>query len=181
MPDPHEAPGGLELLRSFLNTVDLEHVADPREGPDELDDWCAGSGLGCAGARPADLKPLRGLREALRDLLSANAGEGDADAAWAALEPFAADVCLKMKVDRRGPALEPSGEGVAGTIAVLLAIVYDAVRVGTWNRLKACRQHTCRFAFYDRSKNASGTWCSMAVCGNRNKARRRRTRAKRVD
>ena len=42
---------------------------------------------------------------------------------------------------------------------------------GTWRRLKACREDTCQWAFYDRSKNRSGTWCSMAVCGNRAKAR----------
>ena len=36
----------------------------------------------------------------------------------------------------------------------------------------------CGWAFYDRSTNASATWCSMSVCGGRAKAgayyRRRR-------
>jgi predicted RNA-binding Zn ribbon-like protein len=29
----------------------------------------------------------------------------------------------------------------------------------------------CGWAFYDRSVNASATWCSMRVCGQRAKAR----------
>jgi predicted RNA-binding Zn ribbon-like protein len=35
--------------------------------------------------------------------------------------------------------------------------------------MKACRQ--CEYAFYDRSKNRSATWCAMSICGNRTKNR----------
>ena len=45
---------------------------------------------------------------------------------------------------------------------------------GTWSRLKACPGEGCAWAFYDRSRNGSRTWCSMAVCGNRVKTRRYR-------
>jgi len=44
--------------------------------------------------------------------------------------------------------------------------------------MKACPRDVCGWAFYDRSSNASATWCSMSVCGGRAKAgayyRRRR-------
>ena len=63
------------------------------------------------------------------------------------------------------------------------AIVQRAIVDGTWARLKACRWDTCQWAFYDTSKNRSGSWCSMAVCGNRAKAaayRRRRRSEGRV-
>ncbi|HKC76276.1 MAG TPA: CGNR zinc finger domain-containing protein [Chloroflexota bacterium] len=43
-------------------------------------------------------------------------------------------------------------------------------------RLKICRNETCRWAFYDYSKNRSGAWCTMAVCGSRSKARTYRQR-----
>ncbi|MGH3007295.1 MAG: CGNR zinc finger domain-containing protein, partial [Gaiellaceae bacterium] len=43
-------------------------------------------------------------------------------------------------------------------------------------RLKACRAEDCRWAFYDRARNRSRHWCSMAVCGNRTKARTFRRR-----
>ena len=47
---------------------------------------------------------------------------------------------------------------------------------GTWERLKACRNEDCRWAFYDVSKNRSGSWCDMAVCGARHKMRAYRKR-----
>jgi len=48
---------------------------------------------------------------------------------------------------------------------------------GTWDRMKACAADTCRWAFYDHSRNRSRQWCDMAVCGNRAKARTYRKRA----
>ena len=56
----------------------------------------------------------------------------------------------------------------------LLAIVAEAEADGTWRRMKACP--ACGWAFYDRSRNRSRTWCAMAICGNRAKARSYRER-----
>ena len=66
--------------------------------------------------------------------------------------------------------------GVDGALGRLLVIVYRAMETGTWPRLKACRSDTCQWAFYDHSKNRSGHWCSMAVCGSQHKARTYRER-----
>ena len=65
-----------------------------------------------------------------------------------------------------GPVLEPGGAGADRTIATMLGIVHEAVANGTWPRLRACRRDTCKFAYYDRSKNGSRAWCSMtsAAC-----------------
>jgi predicted RNA-binding Zn ribbon-like protein len=63
-----------------------------------------------------------------------------------------------------------------GLVASLLAIVARAQADGTWERMKACAAEDCRWAFYDRSRNRSRTWCSMAECGNRAKARSYRAR-----
>jgi predicted RNA-binding Zn ribbon-like protein len=49
---------------------------------------------------------------------------------------------------------------------------------GTWPRFKTCRNDECRWAFYDHSKNRSGTWCTMADCGDKLKARAYRQRRK---
>jgi predicted RNA-binding Zn ribbon-like protein len=48
--------------------------------------------------------------------------------------------------------------------------------------MKICRAGGCQIAYYDRSKNASRCWCSMQVCGNRNKTRayRRRSASRRA-
>ena len=167
------APGGLELVRRFVNTVELP------AGPDELDTleaaraWCLSYGL----APPKDrshLALLRDFREALRDLLFANNGEGDAPAAWARLQPFLAQTRLSLAVEpTRGLELRPEDKG---PIASLLAVIYESQLVGTWPRLRACRKSSCRFAYYDYTKNGSRAWCSMATCGNQAKAQRRRQR-----
>jgi predicted RNA-binding Zn ribbon-like protein len=43
-------------------------------------------------------------------------------------------------------------------------------------RVKICPADDCRWAFHDNSRNGSRQWCSMAVCGNRAKARAHRAR-----
>jgi len=48
---------------------------------------------------------------------------------------------------------------------------------GSWQRLKACRSETCRWAFIDNARNHSRLWCDMATCGNRAKARAFRSRS----
>jgi predicted RNA-binding Zn ribbon-like protein len=75
--------------------------------------------------------------------------------------------------------LEPSSGGVDGAIGRLLGIAAAAMLDGSWPRLKACRAEDCRWAFYDHARNHSRTWCSMAVCGNRAKARAYRSRRRR--
>jgi predicted RNA-binding Zn ribbon-like protein len=42
--------------------------------------------------------------------------------------------------------------------------------------LKACRNADCHWIFYDATKNRSGAWCEMGLCGNRAKARSYRER-----
>jgi predicted RNA-binding Zn ribbon-like protein len=77
-----------------------------------------------------------------------------------------------------GPELVPSVGGVHGALGRVAAATFAAMLDGSWPRLKACPRDVCHWAFYDRSSNASATWCSMAVCGGREKAgayyRRRR-------
>ena len=46
-----------------------------------------------------------------------------------------------------------------------------AMADGSWSRVKSCRNDTCRWLFYDHSRNRSGTWCTMAICGSRMKSR----------
>jgi predicted RNA-binding Zn ribbon-like protein len=53
----------------------------------------------------------------------------------------------------------------------LLAILAEAMVDGSWQRLKACPGRHCGWVFYDHSRNNSGRWCSMSVCGGREKAR----------
>jgi predicted RNA-binding Zn ribbon-like protein len=67
-------------------------------------------------------------------------------------------------------------ESVDALIAQLIGIILRAQIDGSWERLKICLADTCRWAFFDASKNRRGHWCSMEVCGNRVKNRAYRAR-----
>ena len=146
----------------LLNSQDLENEVD------WLPDWLAERGLVRAERR------ARALREALRALVRANNGTPLDDAAVATVNAAARRV--PMQVDAAG-ALSVSTDGDA--LDQVVAIALGAMLDGSWGRLKACRH--CRWTFYDKSPNRSGTWCSMQLCGNRTKTRayrRRKTAAR---
>ena len=58
----------------------------------------------------------------------------------------------------------------------MIGIVLQAQIDGTWDRLKICAADDCRWAFFDASKNRGGHWCTMELCGNREKNRAYRAR-----
>jgi predicted RNA-binding Zn ribbon-like protein len=180
MSKQQEAPGELEHVRAFVNTIDLEERAEALRGPDELAAWLAQHGLASAGlvATNADVEYAIGLREALRAVLLAHNGDGFVPADVASeLDRAAARSELRLRFDKSGSGtLEPEADGVDGALGRLLAIIHRSAADGTWTRLKACRDDTCEWAFYDHTKNRSGAWCNMAVCGNRAKARAYRER-----
>jgi predicted RNA-binding Zn ribbon-like protein len=174
-----EAPGDLELVRSFVNTLDLETGSDELRDAQVLRRWLAGRRLLEPGA-PVSHETVRraaAVREALRSLLRANAGEALDPDAVATLEAALRWGGLAVVFDGRGRiAVEPGRPGVAGAVGRLLAIVAASMADGSWERLKACSARDCGWAFYDRTRNRSGRWCSMAVCGNRAKVRAYRAR-----
>ena len=170
------APGRLEVVRAFVNTRDVEDGIERLSDPRSAAAWLRGHGLPEVTAA-ADVERLRALREALRELLLANNGQAQDAHALERMRAEAASAGLRVRFAANGEsALVPAGEGADAVVAELLAIVHEAMAAGTWPRLKACRAHDCEWAFYDRSRNRSGTWCSMAVCGNRAKARTYRRR-----
>ena len=61
---------------------------------------------------------------------------------------------------------------VGQALGQLLDAVRQTSQDGTWPRLKVCARDTCRWAFYDASRNQVRRWCSMAGCGNHIKMRR---------
>jgi predicted RNA-binding Zn ribbon-like protein len=172
------APGELEIVRQFLNTYDVEEETDSIGDPDALSTWLSAHGLEAGkGLGPADVARAIAMREALRALTLANNGEPLVPEAISKLNAVAGQARLQVRFGEDGePALEPAEEGGEAALGELLAIVFRSMAQGTWARLKACREHTCQWAFYDLSRNRSATWCSMAVCGNRAKARAYRAR-----
>jgi predicted RNA-binding Zn ribbon-like protein len=172
------APGELELVREFLNSLDIEDGIEEIGTPEELGAWLGAHGLGNGhDVDDRDVRRAIAMRDCLRALTLANNGEELPGDAVQKLNSIAGEARLLVRFDDRGrTALQPAGEGADAALGELLAIVFRSMADGTWARLKACRADTCQWAFYDRSKNRSGTWCSMAVCGNRAKARSYRQR-----
>lgn len=164
-------------MQDFLNTVDIESEADLVETPGALTEWLRGRGLLGPGATVSQTEHRRVLvlRERLRDALEAATHGASSDDAYARLDEIAADVPLRVRfgADTR---LEPAERRAAPAIGPIIAIVYDALGDEAVERLKVCRNDGCRWAFYDTSRNRSGVWCSMAICGNRQKGRVYRSR-----
>ena len=174
------APGRLRIVQEFVNTFDVEEDRESVATAAELAAWLQDRGLLPDGALDeADHALALQVRETLRRLLLANHGGRPDPADLALLDRVAAESQLTPRFEAGAVRLEPAAGGGVGALGRLVAIVAEAVGEGTWSRLKACSEHGCQWAFYDRSKNRSGHWCSMLVCGNRAKARQFRERRRR--
>lgn len=172
-------PAGLATIRSFINTRELDPVVEQLATPAALAAWLAEHGLAGPDERrtKADLARATGLREALRAFAAGNAGEPVPAEAVAVLDEQRRRSQLGVAFAADGSAPIVAGaSGIDGALGALLAIVAHAVHDGSWVRLKACAAPTCRWAFYDSSRSHRRAWCSMEVCGNRNKVRAYRRR-----
>jgi predicted RNA-binding Zn ribbon-like protein len=65
-------------------------------------------------------------------------------------------------------------------LAIRAILAWDNVVKQGAGRLRACANDECRLFLIDRSSANRARWCSMAVCGNRMKARRHYQRARRA-
>jgi hypothetical protein len=162
---PKAAPEPLRLVQLFLNTTDHEHGRELIGDPATLRAWLAERDLDPGRVDLAGVRRAHDLREALRTLVAERRTTRP-------LHESAARA--RLIVDFESRRLVPQASGVDGALGVIVAVAYDAMREGSWERLKACRN--CRWAFWDESRNRSAQWCSMQLCGNRLKVRRYRSR-----
>lgn len=149
----------VEQLVDFLNTYDPGSDEEELANDTDARAWFAAHGLDNAGLRAAE---ARRVRAELRD-----AAEGRTP-------PTAtlAGVPLRAVVGADGALALESDHPLGPLVATAVRLAFD----GRWDRLKLCGAETCRYAFYDGSRNRSGRWCSMASCGNRAKTRAFRER-----
>ncbi|MFI6953208.1 CGNR zinc finger domain-containing protein [Nocardia sp. NPDC050408] len=173
------APAALARLVEFVNTRRAD--GDTIGTPEELTSWLHAHELLPIGVADtaAQERAVR-VREGLRALLATNNAEpvtsprpdGLNPGARAELAALTATLPLSLDVTSTPPRLVPNTDDVVDhALTTLLADVATAVAAGTWSRLKTCREPSCRWAFYDHSRNRGRTWCSMDVCGNRVKVR----------
>jgi len=170
--DEQVTPAAAALIVDFVNTRDIDEGTDNLTGPADLAAWLDRHGLAGDGATDVDLSDAITLREGLRAALGHDGAE----------PPGLADLLhrLPLQVALGGtPELVPARSGVSAGLAGLLVAATRCGQDGTWARLKVCPADHCRWAFYDTSRNRSRNWCSMRVCGNREKTRAYRTRNRR--
>jgi predicted RNA-binding Zn ribbon-like protein len=175
------APGRLQLVEDFINTLEVDTGTDELADDASAGAWLISAGLLGAGSTVTAVEAAvaRALREALRHVVWANNGAPIPGSALADLNHLASDLPVTVSfTGTAASALVPVAAGLEAALATLLGIVHTAMADGTWDRLKACRDDTCRWVYYDHSRNRSAAWCSMAVCGNRAKARAFRSRSR---
>jgi hypothetical protein len=179
------APGDLELVQRFLNLHEHEagDGADLPPSREMLEAFLRNREL----LRPKerftdrDRETALGLHAALHAKVRANLGEPMPPQELALIDRVARAAELHPTFGPDGPSLSPGVRGVRGAFGRILAIVFLADLDGSWAHLKECADQTCRSVFYDRSKNRTGRWCSMASCGNRAKVRAWRERQRTDD
>ncbi|MEU3599104.1 CGNR zinc finger domain-containing protein [Streptomyces sp. NPDC006798] len=149
----------LELLNS-RSLVDGE-VRDALDDPAEGSRWARERG---GDGSPEELALLRRARDTLGDVVR---GESPPTALGPLLEGV-----------RRIPEITP--DGLRWTIetppharlAVEAVLAWAATEEELPGRLRPCANDACCLFLLDRSRANRGRWCSMALCGNRAKARR---------
>jgi len=172
------APGGLALVQGLLNTrstasgaTDL--LAGLETAQEWLDDglaeWSTLTDLEPEHIQlgPTRLRDLRSLRSRVRAYISGDRGDAGLDVPISIVST--ADGVLRT---------QPTGAGVAWAASAIWGAVLVAQQADTLRRLKLCRNPVCDSAFYDRSKNSSGVWHDVHVCGNAANLRASRARRK---
>ena len=171
------APGELAVVQAFLNTpwdVVNRRNAETLASPEALRDWLQARRLVAGPTRftSQDLDRALAVREGLRALAFANNDHGLDRGAIDAMRQASAGAGVEIHIEPDGPRLlaDPT-RGIEGAISALFAITARAMIDGSWRRMKACPGDCGGWAFYDYSRNQSGLWCSMKVCGDRHKSR----------
>jgi predicted RNA-binding Zn ribbon-like protein len=173
------APAPLRLVQDFVNTEIPDFNRDDVATPAALAAWLADRKLVDPGDTVDDalFAEARALRAALRELALANTlGAPPAADRRTAIDDALGRFPLAVGLVEGVPRLRPAVRGAQGGLATIAAIVAEARAAGSWERLKACRQDTCGWVFFDGSRNRSSSWCSMQVCGGRAKASSYRSR-----
>jgi predicted RNA-binding Zn ribbon-like protein len=156
-----------EFLLDLLNTTP---VVDGEPSDDLAQSKAARAWMRKHGIAPTDAE-LAALLDA-RSVLQAVVRGGQTPAK---LQRFLEPVILRPTASRAGLDWQLAVDGPRGAVRAVLA--WDALRISSPGRLRPCANSECRLFLIDRSKPNTARWCSMAICGNRMKARRHYRRA----
>ena len=172
-------PDGVKLIEEFVNTSCLAYHREEFGTPLQTETWLVRCGLLPFGTAlsAADHAEVIAVREALRAHLLGHNGCPVPDQATLVLDRALAASSLVVRLAAPDELqVMPVAGGVSGALWQILAGMVRSIVEGGWLQLKACRDESCQWAFFDRSRNQSRVWCTMAECGNRSKTRSYRQR-----
>ena len=168
---------GEPLALALLNTqwMAAGTPMDLLATPEGTRGWLKAVGLPAAPG-PEARQALLQARQAIRDVVSGHGGAAAADRLNAVLSHGHLRLSL-------GPDLVPeqtleTGEAAWRPAVMAAANLLDLLRQAP-GRIRSCEHPDCVLWFYDTTRNGTRRWCSMAVCGNRAKARRHYDRVRR--
>ena len=170
-----QVPPRIQLVRDFVNTYEPQVGKESLPTGAALRDWLVEQRLAPADVvvNDSDLATTLAVREGLRNVLLSHAGHDPDPQAVTALSRALADLPVRLDFGADGYRLVSTRTDPVGqALGQLLDAVRQTSQDGTWPRLKVCARDTCRWAFYDASRNQVRRWCSMAGCGNHVKMRR---------
>lgn len=160
------------FLLDLLNTtpvVDGE-VRDVLRDSTSAKDWMRDHGIAWTKTERTALAEVRSVLQAIvRGQTSASS-----------LRPYLTGVRLRPVPGATGIDWRTEKDGESSS-AVRAVLAWDALRISSPGRLRPCANAECNLFLIDRSKPNSARWCSMAICGNRMKARRHYRRAHAAD
>jgi predicted RNA-binding Zn ribbon-like protein len=169
----------LRRLQAFVNTNEIEAGRDALATPRQLHEWLVAAGAIEARDQVTGEAHARAIavREGIRALALANNDRPLQQDLVAAMNRATRRSMLVPTVeDSANWHLAPATRGVDGFLGSLAGTLVTAMADGSWSRVKGCGNDACQWVFFDQSRNHSGTWCSMAECGSRMKARAYRAR-----
>ena len=149
----------LDLLNSTPTTDGVR--GDTLEDPGSARSWLRDHG-GRGNLR--ELERLRATRDALQGVVrDRRSPKGLAPLVREIrYQPVATDDGLSWRLDVAADE----------ELAVRALLAWDRLHQAAPGRLRPCSNDECTLFLLDRSKANTARWCSMAVCGNRMKARR---------
>jgi predicted RNA-binding Zn ribbon-like protein len=171
-------PKSAALVEDFVNTIDLENGSDAIDSPLALRAWIQlRMGLRLRALDEDGWNEVIRVREALREVIESHTTGPLDRRALRTLNRAGAAARVGVRWEDDGAvSFAPGDAGVGAVLGPIFVAIVTAQAEGTWERLKICPADNCRAAFYDHSKNQSGKWCTMRVCGNRAKTRTYRER-----
>ena len=134
--------------------------------------------------RKAEHDPGQGARQlerarGLRGALYAACTDPSADTGWAAVEREAHEAAEVARLVRDAPPgrrwVIPDGAGLAMPVMEVARAAGDLLASTDLRQVRCCPGRDCGWLFLD--PRGQRRWCTMAVCGNRAKARRHAQRA----